>query len=335
MTQARRRSGLVLALGLAVAALPAGAAGPSFDCNRASAAVDKLVCGDAELAELDRTLAERYARLRQQLSQESFATVRMAQRDWLRSTRIVCAPGYRTATGEPRSAEGAAGCFGEAYRNQLRILDIPVATVGGLRLEGRIRYRHGRRPMTFEYEQYPWLTGAPVAKAAAFNRAIAARLRLDHGLFVASGIERGADLAIAYERWYALHRFDERLISLEFGVHHEANFGHGWREEFAFNWDLTRDGPLDFATLFETDQWAAALTEYAVERLKEDPNTENIAGLSSEEAVRDPKTWTSGKDGAVLLLGHGERSLAGASAEVAIPYPVLVPFLRPGGPIKP
>ena len=45
------------------AASPTGPAlaPPSFDCARAGSAAEKLVCGDAELAALDRQLAARYA----------------------------------------------------------------------------------------------------------------------------------------------------------------------------------------------------------------------------------------------------------------------------------
>ena len=35
--------------------------GPSFDCAKAQSAAEKLVCGDAELAALDRLLADRVA----------------------------------------------------------------------------------------------------------------------------------------------------------------------------------------------------------------------------------------------------------------------------------
>lgn len=48
---------LVLAIFLS---LPALAASPSFDCNKASGSVETLICNDAELATLDRQLAQVY-----------------------------------------------------------------------------------------------------------------------------------------------------------------------------------------------------------------------------------------------------------------------------------
>ena len=41
---------------------------PGFDCAKASGPVEKLICSDAELAQLDRGLADQYGQLRPSLS---------------------------------------------------------------------------------------------------------------------------------------------------------------------------------------------------------------------------------------------------------------------------
>ena len=53
----------VLALSALTALSPtsASAAGPSFDCAKAASDIEKLICQDSELAELDNSLAELYS----------------------------------------------------------------------------------------------------------------------------------------------------------------------------------------------------------------------------------------------------------------------------------
>jgi uncharacterized protein YecT (DUF1311 family) len=65
---------------------------PGFDCDKAQTTAEKLICRDIEIATADRTIADRYAALRAQETPESFATVRAAQRAWLKYTRHPAAP---------------------------------------------------------------------------------------------------------------------------------------------------------------------------------------------------------------------------------------------------
>lgn len=50
----------------------AGGDGPSFDCAKASSTSEKLICGNGDLAALDRELAEFYARAKQRAEQWEF-----------------------------------------------------------------------------------------------------------------------------------------------------------------------------------------------------------------------------------------------------------------------
>jgi hypothetical protein len=63
---------------------------PGFDCDKAQTTAEKLICRDAEIATTDRTIVERYTALRAQETPESFATVRAAQRAWLKYTPASC-----------------------------------------------------------------------------------------------------------------------------------------------------------------------------------------------------------------------------------------------------
>jgi uncharacterized protein len=66
-----------------------GQTGPSFDCARAESTAEKLVCEDAELARLDRRIAERYAaalaaaRNPDSEAAETESRIRATQRGWI------------------------------------------------------------------------------------------------------------------------------------------------------------------------------------------------------------------------------------------------------------
>ena len=77
-------------LALSLAALPALAQdGPSFDCAKAGSSVEELICADADLARLDRLVADRYAaaltavRALDAGAEEGEDTLRAYQRGWI------------------------------------------------------------------------------------------------------------------------------------------------------------------------------------------------------------------------------------------------------------
>lgn len=63
---------------------PAAPAGPSFDCGKASATVEKLICADAELAALDRRLAAVYAEAEGKAGAPVPSWLRAEQRGWVK-----------------------------------------------------------------------------------------------------------------------------------------------------------------------------------------------------------------------------------------------------------
>lgn len=73
-----------LAAGLCLTAIQAQAASPSFDCAKASGEVEQLICKDAELAKLDRSLAELYATLLKNSSASAQKSLKAEQRGWVK-----------------------------------------------------------------------------------------------------------------------------------------------------------------------------------------------------------------------------------------------------------
>lgn len=61
----------------------AAAAGPSFDCTRASGPAESAICASPELSYVDRVLAESFARAIAALGGDGQARLRASQHDWL------------------------------------------------------------------------------------------------------------------------------------------------------------------------------------------------------------------------------------------------------------
>ncbi len=73
-----------LAAGLCLVAANARAAAPSFDCAKASHDVEKLICNDAELARLDRSLAELYGTVLSHTPASRQKMLKAEQRGWVK-----------------------------------------------------------------------------------------------------------------------------------------------------------------------------------------------------------------------------------------------------------
>lgn len=71
----------LLALSLAS---PLCAAAPSFDCAKASSDIEKLICRDGELAELDRSLAELYSVVLKNTPGSAQNQLKAEQRGWIK-----------------------------------------------------------------------------------------------------------------------------------------------------------------------------------------------------------------------------------------------------------
>ena len=119
-----RRASLMLALVASLAsrgaALRAQPAGPTFDCATATGQVERLICANADLATLDRRLADVYARALAESPAHEAATQKALQQGWIRG-RNDCA----------KSAEMKA-CVEREYRSRIVELQIVSGQVTGL-----------------------------------------------------------------------------------------------------------------------------------------------------------------------------------------------------------
>ena len=89
-----------LAAALLFAATPAVAAGPSFDCKTAKQPVERAICADATLAELDLSMAQAYRQAVQRVSGDAAALdeLKKSQRTFVASRNAAFErPDYRLA----------------------------------------------------------------------------------------------------------------------------------------------------------------------------------------------------------------------------------------------
>ncbi|WP_237154606.1 lysozyme inhibitor LprI family protein [Oryzibacter oryziterrae] len=74
---------------LLVSGEPALAADPSFDCDGARSNVEKMICGDDELAALDVKLAKTFAKVLSMAPADGVSELKMSQKSW-RQQMIKC-----------------------------------------------------------------------------------------------------------------------------------------------------------------------------------------------------------------------------------------------------
>jgi uncharacterized protein YecT (DUF1311 family) len=85
---------------------------PSFDCRSASRGIERAICADAELARLDREVADAYqTKLRNALQPAEKATLRQSQRAWIALRNTSCVAAATTA------------CVAKLYRERLATLE--------------------------------------------------------------------------------------------------------------------------------------------------------------------------------------------------------------------
>jgi uncharacterized protein YecT (DUF1311 family) len=305
-------------------------AAPSADCARATSDLERLICANNDLTQLDQSEAAWYSAMLRVVSAPGARELRKRQRAWLKE-REACLTGVNAS-----DTNLQVTCLKEFYRQPSTSLLAWFRHAGTLTLEERETVRHIRRWRVTETDSHPWLAGPPGPQVTAFNQYVSRRLTLGRSMFSVAPVELdkppGGDTE--YNRFYEIHHIDTRLISVEVFTHHESYFGHGWRSEFALNWDLNTGEPIKIAALFRPDKdWRQAVRGAVRAWLNDDGSfdkPEDIAALCDPD---DNEGWLFNDDGAVLLLGRGERSMVGASAEVPVPYETLRPYLKTDAPL--
>lgn len=120
-------------LGATLLSAPAPSAAPSFDCQRATHAIEKLICSDAKLSALDAQMAELFGDVMRQTSGSRKQELLSEQRGWIKN-RNACA----------KRSEPRRGCVLEHYtqrNSRLEALLAEGSDTGYLETLRSVRYR--------------------------------------------------------------------------------------------------------------------------------------------------------------------------------------------------
>lgn len=98
----------ILAAAITLAAEPASAAGPSFDCAKAGNWVEKQICGNDALAALDAWFAPLYSQVAQRLTGKDLDALKAKRKTWLKQRNDCKAEADGTACLKTRYEEFTA-----------------------------------------------------------------------------------------------------------------------------------------------------------------------------------------------------------------------------------
>jgi len=314
----------------------AGFSGPSFDCTKAKMAGEKIICTDAALSASDKKLGAAYRALKASLSPEGFATFQAGQRTWLAYVMKRCGADAPSPNTGP-----AADCLKDEYDSRTDLLQsAKVARSGALTIEPRLRFHVRATPQTEEADIYPLMRGGP--EANAFNAFIARALKLDRWRMDDKALFQygdTGDAALHAHRFYAVDRFDARIVSLSVST---SDFTGGHDEEHgdrSFTWDLRTGRAVSLEDVFaKTADWKKFVLDACTRDLKKQiaddqaPGDFDAADLMKQ--IADGGSWSWGKDRAtvtfIIFMDSGEPPRTyGAS----IPYKALKPYMKPNAPV--
>lgn len=335
--------GVVRIAGLAIPALltVTGAhAAPSFDCAKASRPIEKAICADTKLSDMDAKLAAGYRAALLRLSPQAQEQVRDSQRQWLKYVRTVC-----DTTALPKAVvfRTVETCLRRAYETRQNQIDSAVKTQSGRTFYMVEIFKALRNPDATDRSgpnagfvtlniSYPQLDNPTAQSDRALNAHLAAAPQKTAREFPPKGEETGKvdeDVASATRLSAAL----PGLISFDGyrgGYRHGA--AHGLYPSFSFHW-LPREGrELKAGDIFSTGaKWQDFLRERCFDGVKHFGAVKAVKDIGA--TPEKPSNWSFDKKGLTVTFGPYEvASYADGQPTVIVPWSELKPYLAPGAP---
>ena len=337
MDQNAREAGMrgIAIAGVVVLASAGWAHAASFDCSKASTAVERAICGSRELSQMDETLAAAYAAAREGLSPEAERVVRAGQRDWIDYRDRACTRDAKPIGGD-YDADGMQ-CLANLYSLRLEQLQLP-GTLGGLRIYYRSRFAAYDDPQALpeDWSQVaskelgvPQIDAAG-AEAKAFNAfasaiAAPALAQCDAGT---AETESDSNISLAIETVNA-PRITVRESDWWYG--HGAAHGN-YAVSYAHFLRQPMRG-LAAEDIFSGDDWANRIEPMIIDALATQGSREDYWEDLSEisELIVDPARWDFSAEGITFQFQPYEVAAYAAGAPLAIlAWDRLAPFLAPG-----
>jgi uncharacterized protein len=309
---------LLLAPGLAVAQ-------PSFDCGKASTAVERAICGDAKLAAADRELAGVYGALLGRLSGPAKEHLMNDQRRWLGNRGKSC------------TAE-LPWCLGNRYRQRIATLKAvgegvyPFISEQALQQSGKVK------AISYEIDaRYPQFDGG--AGFRDLNQYFARTARAGAAQAVpASDVYDPRAQTWTYDQSFALYRPGPSAVSVEVTSYIFTGGAHGATNIGATLVDLRSGGSVEPSDVFkEGAPWERAVIDMARADLKkqfvERPGFDDTLEPDKFDRMLKESDRYLFKPGALELIFNQYEvgPYAAGIYRVRIPYDRLAGLLRPDG----
>lgn len=322
-----------IAIAASVVLLPLAAAaqgGPSFDCARASNAVEREVCKDADLAKADRELSQLYAALLGRLAGPAKESLQKGQLAWISNRNRGCTRG---------DADAMSICLKRRYGE--RIADLKASGTGSYPfVEAQWIEKKGKvGKISYSIDvSYPRFAGT-TANFSAVNKAYADAAA--NGAKEATPTpDAGADREQEWsaEGGYALDRPGPEAIMVQSSFWAYTGGAHGYGSVTCALVELRGGRFVPAAQVFAAgDRWhrelLALVTGDLTRQFKENPGFEDAlqpAKLGEMLREDDRYCWQAGRL-QVYFNQYDVGPYAAGPYTVEIPYAKLRPFLRAGG----
>jgi uncharacterized protein YecT (DUF1311 family) len=325
--------GLGAAAALLLLACGTAAAQPVPDCRQAKTAADKAICGNAELAAADKTMAEAYAALRAKLPPDQQKALLGDQRRWI--TR-------RTACGD-KSDDALAQCLLAETATRRRF--VAGESTNGARDAPRIvpllfhEARKGRYEILIETPQMLTPRGSAAiafeqaARAIAFGKNAVKEYR-EMERPMAKGAEN------YYEATYNVSYSDPKLVSLVFTFDTFTGGAHPNHARIALLFDLAAGRALTLAdVLAEPKTGVAEIAARCKTQLEEQAKKEGWELFDNADVaavVGEDTNWAADKQGVEILFDpYSIAACVVGPRECRLTYTDLKPWLKLSGPLPP
>ncbi len=320
----------MLTLALA-AALTAGSpsldpAGPGFDCAKAAAPDEKLVCGTPELARLDRRLAVLYSWRSALADAPARDRERSAQRAWL-AKRAACAAGAKA----PSKPADRAACVAAVYPARIAELEKATGPVPDAILVMRRAHVKGTKLCEEVDLAWPELWGTTLPGAAAFNDYFAETRPSPDCVGTnddAEGLGPGYTARSASPKWA-----NQRFVTFErSNEQYSAGAAHPNHASELVTFDVTAGRPIGPDDVFAPAPEARAKLIALVEKRFQKQDEELDVDALRANAFAKGK-WAFTATGAMVHFSPYEIASYGAGDfDATFTWEELRPFLRFGAP---
>ncbi len=301
-----------------LAPLPALSAG--IDCRRASTEVEKLICADPALIELDRQLNHSYSRLLGKLEAGYHGRVRETQQDWI---------ALRDETVRSRLAEHEKHGLGQLLRARIKQLDGALLEVNSLRFLDL----GANRPMFLltalrGTAAYNGWADREWQKVTADNKAASANL-------ARPACEQDCDSPADTWRVFALGYASPDMISVQETALSYSGGAHPSNEDVYSRWWLVQPGEIHPQEMLAGTAYRKVIVKH-VENYLHDNNPRDDHRADPEalkwalKSALNPEHWGLSDD-ALVIIGQGyDYGMGRGLIEIKVPWAAFGKELNPG-----